>query len=450
VSGSEDTLQSGRPTASSDATVPSGLGRYEITGTVGEGGMGRVLLARDLQFGRTVALKELKGTASADAVARFELEARVTANLEHPGVVAVYERGKTERGPYFTMRRVAGQTLADALHQADAARRLSLLPRVVQLAHTLGFAHEHGVVHRDVKPQNVVLGTHGEVVLLDWGLARLVKPGALDATPAPTIHGEVLGTPAYMAPEQARGDSSATDARTDVFALGAILFELLTGRAPYVADSVEAALDAARAGRRPPTASLARGAPEALIALCDEALSVDPAARPPSATDVARRLEAFLANSIAESASRRLRTASTVVVSIALGMVGSAVVQFVRLLPDDARAFGPAVLVSAAISAATLVLCAIEGRARGRLALLPVAEALVPMNLLLAAVFFLFGLVRSLSVLSDPAVSLSDAARPIGIGMRESMATFAVPALFTVIQMVGVAFARRSTVQRQA
>lgn len=285
-----------------DAHVPSldsllnapPLERGEV---IGRGGMGEVRVARDARLGRQLALKT-SSTQQADAVARFVREARVQGQLEHPGIVPVHELGVDEAGrPFFTMKRVRGTTLSETMRDPATPRRrvLSVLQSVSQ---TLDFAHARGVVHRDVKPSNVMLGHFGEVYLLDWGLAKLVAhddaaaPALTDVTPGDTLVGAVLGTPGYMSPEQARG-APATPA-SDVWALGAMLFEALTGRRllePSPGNNLVAAtlqLDAPSPRALRPDVS-----PE-LDALCRDALAKDPSARP-SARMISERLEAVLA-----------------------------------------------------------------------------------------------------------------------------------------------------------
>ncbi|HKI16826.1 MAG TPA: protein kinase, partial [Isosphaeraceae bacterium] len=308
--------------------------RYTLTHLHAKGGMGRVWLARDGALGRQIALKELRPDQAGNSIvfSRFLYEAKITAQLEHPGIVPVYELGEGE-APYYTMRFVRGRTLSEAIrayHKKRAAREAGsiglreLLTAFVGVCHAVAYAHSRGIIHRDLKGQNVVLGDFGEVMVLDWGLAKRLgrdqqeegpaqetmvtipaKPpadpeqatvgtGAADpnqddgctipgshdlhpgsasspssngganrqsspgpngranhrlssgsnsgrcpspesgAGPEGTMQGQLLGTPAYMAPEQAQRRHDLVDQRTDVYGLGAILYEILTGRPPFI------------------------------------------------------------------------------------------------------------------------------------------------------------------------------------------------------------------------
>ena len=246
--------------------------RYEILEPLGRGGMGVVYRVRDGELGREVALKVLQGVGH-DEAARLAAEARVLARLEHPGIVPVHDAGVLPDGrPFYTMKLVRGSRL-DALAPALATvpERLRLLLRV---ADAVAFAHAHGVVHRDLTPANVMVGPFGEVLVMDWGVARVGPPshaGPPDAgparpagsAPAPrdlTGHGTVVGTPGFMAPEQARGDGAAVGPHSDVFALGALLDWLLAparggpARRPRPLQSIVAKATAGDPGARYPDA----------------------------------------------------------------------------------------------------------------------------------------------------------------------------------------------------
>ncbi len=234
-------LSGGRPTRPTHGSVsasgarpappPPRVGRYVVTGELGRGGMGVVLRAHDPALRREVAIKMLHPGAGAGALQRFELEARAVARLHHPGIVAVHEVGAHDGRPFIVMDLVVGQSFEEYLGRgARSPRRVAELVREVALA--LDHAHGEGIVHRDVKPQNVLIDVDDRARLTDFGLARELR-GA-EATGITTT-GAIVGTPSYMAPEQAGASRGAVDARTDVFALGGLLYRALAGRAPFEA-----------------------------------------------------------------------------------------------------------------------------------------------------------------------------------------------------------------------
>jgi serine/threonine protein kinase len=193
---------------------------YEIVETLGRGGMGTVYLAHDQDLDREVALKVVDG--GGDLAERTLREARILARLEHPGIVPVHDVGTLPDGRvFYVMKRVRGRRLDELAPALDLAERLRVFGRICE---AVAFAHAHGVIHRDLKPENVMAGPFGEVLVMDWGVA---KDGGI-----PDAHGTILGTPGYMAPEQERGEVAAIDERTDVWALGAILGFLLVGEEP--------------------------------------------------------------------------------------------------------------------------------------------------------------------------------------------------------------------------
>jgi serine/threonine-protein kinase len=285
-----------------------GLGaqdRFEAGEVVAEGGMGSVRRIVDHQLGRVIVRKVLKQGLPISARRRFFVEAQVTAQLQHPGIVPLYDQGVLPDGrPWYTMPEVAGRTLSVAIAEAHAAglrgvqvRRLVDALRQASLA--VAYAHQRGVLHRDLKPDNIMVGEFGEVLVLDWGLAKVLSEVELDAEPVAldpadswsTRVGSVTGTPAYMAPEQARGDVDRIDFRTDVYALGAILYEVLAGRRPYVGVSGEAVRQAVLLG--PPDA-LDSSLPRELRGACECAMAPEPDRRFPTARALADALEAWL------------------------------------------------------------------------------------------------------------------------------------------------------------
>ncbi len=283
--------------------------RYQLRHVIGRGGMGEVWAADDRQVGREVAIKIARDVTDADGVARFLREARIQGQLDHPAVVPVHEVATRDGVTFFAMKRVRGETLASlitllAAGDVDAQRRATprrLLTAFVSGCHAIELAHGRGLLHRDLKPGNLMLGDHGEVYVLDWGLAKIVDGADLPpSTPslrpeldaALTEAGQYLGTPGYMAPEQARGEP--IDVRADVYALGATLFELLTHR-PLVPRGPLAALIAAtlagvdaRASRRGDAI-----APE-LEAICVRATALHPADRHASVAELREAIERYL------------------------------------------------------------------------------------------------------------------------------------------------------------
>ena len=291
--------------------------RYSLNSLHATGGIGRIWLARDGRMGRDVALKELRPEQADDAMhrARFLREAQITGQLEHPGIVPVYELARRpETGqPFYTMRFVKGRTLSDAAKahhqkraagQADSLEFSTLLNAFVVVCKTVAYAHSRGVIHRDLKGQNIIVGDFGEVVVLDWGLAKLVdRIDEQDQTPAVsldyhaagkvdlTMQGDTLGTPAYMAPEQAAGRLGLIDRRTDVYGLGAILYHLLTGKPPFSGANVTEVLRKVESEDPVPPQQLWAETPPTLQAACLRALAKQPAARFASAGELAQEVE---------------------------------------------------------------------------------------------------------------------------------------------------------------
>jgi serine/threonine protein kinase len=259
-------------------------GRYEIGPLVGEGGMGTVYRARDLALDRDVALKVLRvDVAGPEAEVRLRREARILARLEHPGIVPVHDVGTLADGRvYYVMKLVRGDRLERLARTATMTDMLRLFLRVCE---TVGFAHAHGVVHRDLKPSNIMVGAFGEVLVLDWGIARVRAdeagsseggapgdpPVSSSAAAEPdTSPGTVLGTPGFMAPEQANGLMALVGPRSDVFALGAILRFLLESAEPP----------------GPP--------PRALVSIWSKAMKAEPENRYASAAELGAEITRFL------------------------------------------------------------------------------------------------------------------------------------------------------------
>ena len=240
------------------------FGRYRLDGEIARGGMGAIIRSQDTDLGRDVAIKVLLNSHKqvAEVAERFIEEAQIGGQLQHPGIAPIYELGQLDDGrPYFSMKLVKGNTLASMLADRkdmaeDRARLIGIFRQVCQ---TMSYAHSRGVIHRDLKPANIMIGAFGEVQVMDWGLAKVLGSGGIvderkslethenrsevatsgsnDLAESHTASGSVLGTPSYMAPEQARGEIDRLDERADTFGLGAILCEILTGSPPYLGET---------------------------------------------------------------------------------------------------------------------------------------------------------------------------------------------------------------------
>jgi eukaryotic-like serine/threonine-protein kinase len=303
--------------------------RYQLLGEIARGGMGVILKGRDPDLGRDLAFKVLKADLAGKPAAeqRFIEEAQVGGQLQHPGVVPVYDLGRFADGrPYFAMKLVKGRTLAEMLTERPdpSSERGELLHTFLKVCDTMAYAHSRGVIHRDLKPANIMVGGFGEVLVMDWGLAKVLPRGGVadeeratqasrereQPRPEPTvIHtarsgsgsdtvaGSVMGTPAFMSREQAGGEIDKLDERADVFGLGAVLCVILTGQPPYVADTAEATRLKAIRGELDDTFGRIDGCgtdPE-LVALCKRCLSPRRDDRPRHAGEVAAAMTAHLA-----------------------------------------------------------------------------------------------------------------------------------------------------------
>jgi serine/threonine-protein kinase len=284
-----------------------------VTGLLGEGGMGRVLLARQESLGRDVAVKVPRANASSGTVAALVHEARTTGGLEHPGVIPVYSLATDDDGrPALVMKRVDGVSWGMLLRHPDdpswgrlaagGVDRLEVHVDILrQVCNAVAFAHKKGVLHRDIKPANVLIGEFGEVYVADWGVAtKKPKPGEVRRA-------SLVGSPVYLAPEMVTGDDAQMDERTDVFLLGATLYEVLTGAPPWSGIDLQAVLEKAWECRpAPPPAS----APAELVAICGKAMALEPADRYQSALELREALTGFLRHrgsvQLARAASERL------------------------------------------------------------------------------------------------------------------------------------------------
>ncbi len=278
---------------------------YTVAGDVAAGGVGRILRARDERLGRPVALKELRFDPTGVDGERFVREVMITAKLQHPSIVTIHEAGRWPSGePFYAMELVAGRSLADVLAETTAlADRLALLPHVLAATEAMAYAHSRGIVHRDLKPGNVLVGSFGETVVIDWGLAKDLSGKGAVPEPGPiapsqwedpetlTMAGAILGTPTYMPPEQARG--YPVDERADVYALGAILHHLVAGAPPYTGKTPMRVIRRVLEGPPPRLEGLQRDAPAELCSIVRRAMARDAAQRYPDARSLADDLRRF-------------------------------------------------------------------------------------------------------------------------------------------------------------
>jgi serine/threonine-protein kinase len=299
--------------------------RFRVLRPHARGGLGAVFVALDTELHREVALKQMLDHRALDAVSRsrFLVEAEITGGLEHPGIVPVYGLGTYADGrPYYAMRFIRGESLKDAIghFHADLAlgrdtgrRSLALrmlLRRFTDVCNAIEYAHTRGVLHRDIKPGNVIVGKHGETLVVDWGLAkplgqaggespdseeRLLIPSQASGT-AQTLPGSVLGTPAYMSPEQARGEPDRLDRRSDVYSLGVTLYFLLTNRAPFESGDVSGVLHAVQEGAFRSPRHLDPDLDRSLEAVCLKAMALYPQDRYDSARALADDIDRWLAD----------------------------------------------------------------------------------------------------------------------------------------------------------
>jgi eukaryotic-like serine/threonine-protein kinase len=289
--------------------------QYQLIKIHAHGGLGRVWQAVDSQLRREVAIKEMlpKKSTNASARRRFLIEAQVTGQLTHPHIVPVYQLSTSPQtgNPFYVMRMLRGESLRSAIQAARGPSgaltpidRRRFLTMFISVCNALAYANARGVIHRDLKPENVILGEYGEVLVIDWGLAKLAghddEPDEHDAiststSAMETVQGSVLGTPMYLAPEQAAGQIDRISARTDVFGLGGILFEILTGQPPHEKAPIRDLLQriSTTPCRRP--REVDASVPAALDAICATAIAFAPEARYATATDLAHDVELYLA-----------------------------------------------------------------------------------------------------------------------------------------------------------
>ncbi len=291
--------------------------RYHLIRIQGEGGLGRVWVAKDQSLGREVALKEIRNAdeASREAIARFQREARITSRLEHPNIMPIYDlvEDEADASLYYTMRLVHGQTLDDAIKNYHARNKQQtgselplreLLSAFIGVCQAVGYAHSRGVIHRDIKPANVLIGEFGEVILLDWGLAGFrdesnetnTTVSAIPEDMAETQEGAILGTPAFMAPEQARGQTTEIDHLADIYGLGAMLFVICTGKSPHRGKTSREVLQNILTQDQLTPRDLDSRIPRPLDAICQKALAKRKEDRYSSALQLRDDIQRWLAD----------------------------------------------------------------------------------------------------------------------------------------------------------
>jgi tetratricopeptide (TPR) repeat protein len=348
------------PHVATMATLPAPLGatpvsaglaeidpkRYRVRKELARGGMGRISIAQDTILGRTVALKELL-TPHGPLVGRFERELALTSRLQHPAIVSIHDGGVWPSGELvYVMKLVEGESFDRVIaRHASVGERVALLPHGIAVCEAIAYAHDQGIIHRDLKPANILVGEYGETVVIDWGLAKdLRDTAAVDpeletavgpyrdlARGAETLAGDVMGTPAYMPPEQAGGDP--VDARADVYALGAVLYHLLAGVPPYSGTSAMGIVDAVLNEAPVPLDERAPGVPPDLITIVAKAMARRPEDRYATAGELARDLRRFQSGQLvgahryssAQLVRRWLRKHRTAVSVAALAVVALAV-----------------------------------------------------------------------------------------------------------------------------
>ncbi len=279
--------------------------RYAFFSTIAEGGKSLIKSCKDLHLSRFVCYKTLKPEFADDEIEQQRLirEARVTAMLQHPNTVPTYELGRDGKGnPYFTMKLVHGYTLRELLDFRERYDLTQLMEVVMQIGFSLDYAHTHGVAHRDIKPENILAGPYGEVLLMDWGLAKVWHPDGSapvegEAKPSDikdiliTGQGKAQGTPQYMSPEQINQDPDI-DHRTDIFSLGAVLYEILCGETPAQGEKLHQVIESALNDTPPPPSELTSvPVPGILEEVVMRSLQKDPAQRIQSMGDMLRLMQ---------------------------------------------------------------------------------------------------------------------------------------------------------------
>jgi serine/threonine protein kinase len=289
--------------------------RYMFLSTIAKGGKSLIKSCKDMHLNRVIAYKTLRSEFVDDEIENTRLlrEARVSAMLQHPNTLPIYEIGRDNRGHYyFTMKLIHGYTLREILDYRERYDLMQLIEVIKQVSHALAYAHEHGVAHRDIKPENILVGPYSEVLLLDWGLAKVWKKDGStsgdeileskvivpDSEKSITGHGKLQGTLCYMSPEQIRRDPKISFS-TDIYSLGSVLYEILTGQPPFDSEHTYEVLDMVENKEPPKPSEVGKyPVPKVLESLCLQCLRKDPVDRPASMKEFLQMLGQEWANEL--------------------------------------------------------------------------------------------------------------------------------------------------------